>query len=94
MCRSAEDRFVSLRAKQRIHASVEHRDGRDLAELAVGAKQQLERAAHEADSVADDGQAAGELVVERRPVEGRIVHILDPAALVARGEEVIESATN
>jgi chemotaxis signal transduction protein len=39
------------------------------------------------------GQAAGELIVERRPVEGRIVHILDPAALVARGEEVIESAT-
>ena len=38
------------------------------------------------------GQAVGELVVERRPVEGRIVHILDPAALVARGEEVIESA--
>ncbi len=36
----------------------------------------------------------GELVVERRPVEGRIVHILDPAALVARGEEVIESATS
>jgi len=35
----------------------------------------------------------GELVIERRPVEGRIVHILDPAALVARGEEVIESAT-
>lgn len=36
---------------------------------------------------------SGELVVERRPVEGRIVHVLDPAALVARGEEVIESAT-
>ena len=36
----------------------------------------------------------GQLVVERRPVEGRIVHILDPAALVARGEEVIESATS
>ena len=33
------------------------------------------------------------LVVERRPVDGRIVHILDPAALVARGEEVIENAT-
>ena len=37
---------------------------------------------------------SGQLVVERRPVEGRIVHILDPAALVARGEEVIESATS
>ena len=34
------------------------------------------------------------LVVERRPVDGRIVHILDPVALVARGTEVIESATN
>ena len=40
-----------------------------------------------------DGVAAGTLVVERRPVDGRIVHILDPAALVVRGEEVIESAT-
>ncbi len=37
--------------------------------------------------------AAGSLVVERRPVEGRIVHILDPASVVARGEEVIASAT-
>ncbi len=37
--------------------------------------------------------ATGELIIERRPVEGRIVHILDPAVLVARGEEVIESAT-
>ncbi len=36
---------------------------------------------------------SGSLVVERRPVDGRIVHILDPAALVARGEEVIENAT-
>lgn len=35
----------------------------------------------------------GSLVVERRPVDDRIVHILDPAALVARGEEVIENAT-
>lgn len=34
------------------------------------------------------------LIVERRPVDGRIVHILDPVALVARGAEVIESATN
>jgi len=34
------------------------------------------------------------LIIERRPVEGRIVHILDPATLVARGGEVIESATH
>ena len=34
------------------------------------------------------------LVVERRPVDGRIIHILDPATLVARGGEVIESATH
>lgn len=33
------------------------------------------------------------LVVERRPIEGCIVHVLDPAILVARGVEVIESAT-
>lgn len=37
--------------------------------------------------------AAG-LVVERRPIDGRIVHILDPGVLVARGSEVIESATH
>lgn len=42
-----------------------------------------------------DARGKGEgLVVERRPVDGRIVHILDPAALVARGAEVIESATS
>lgn len=35
----------------------------------------------------------GQMVVERRPVEGRLVHILDPEALVARGEAVIENAT-
>lgn len=35
----------------------------------------------------------GPLVVERRPVDGRLVHILDPQALVVRGEEVIENAT-
>lgn len=46
-----------------------------------------------------DGEAApgaaapGGLVVERRPVDGRIVHILDPAVLVSRGEEIIENAT-
>lgn len=34
------------------------------------------------------------IVIERRPVDGRIVHILDPATLVARGGEVIESATH
>jgi chemotaxis signal transduction protein len=40
-----------------------------------------------------DRHKATSLVVERRPVDGRIVHILDPATLVARGGEVIESAT-
>lgn len=46
------------------------------------------------DGLADGSRhVGGELVVERRPVEGRIVHILDPSALVARGEEVIEGAT-
>ena len=39
-------------------------------------------------------QTPGALVVERRPVDGRIVHILNPAAVVARGEEVIEGATS
>ena len=34
------------------------------------------------------------LVVERRPLDGRIVHILDPVCLVARGSEVVESATH
>ena len=38
-------------------------------------------------------QSTGDLIIERRPVDGRIVHILDPAVLVARGEEVIEGAT-
>ena len=38
--------------------------------------------------------SAGEsLVVERRPIDGRIIHVLDPAFLVARGGEVVESAT-
>jgi len=40
-----------------------------------------------------DRHADASLVVERRPIDGRIVHVLDPAALVARGGEVIESAT-
>ncbi|HKK50652.1 MAG TPA: chemotaxis protein CheW [Myxococcota bacterium] len=35
---------------------------------------------------------SGRLVVERRPLEGRMLHILDPSALVRRGGEVIESA--
>jgi hypothetical protein len=35
---------------------------------------------------------AGSLVVERRPLEGRMLHVLDPSALVQRGGEVIESA--
>ena len=43
---------------------------------------------------ADEIRRGDGLVVERRPVEGRIVHVLDPIALVARGAEVIESATN
>lgn len=42
----------------------------------------------------EEGLRGEGLVVERRPVDGRIVHILDPVALVARGAEVIESATN
>ena len=41
-----------------------------------------------------DARKGEGLVVERRPIDGRIVHILDPTALVARGAEVIESATN
>jgi chemotaxis signal transduction protein len=40
-----------------------------------------------------NGRSGEKLVVERRPVDGRIVHILDPMTLVARGGEVIESAT-
>lgn len=42
----------------------------------------------------DSRHMAEGLVVERRPVDGRIVHILDPEALVARGGEVIEGATH
>ena len=41
-----------------------------------------------------DARKGEGLIVERRPVDGRIVHILDPMALIARGAEVIESATN
>jgi len=40
------------------------------------------------------GRPGESLVIERRPVDGRIVHILDPMTLVARGGEVIESATH
>jgi chemotaxis signal transduction protein len=39
-------------------------------------------------------QSDGDLVIERRPVDGRIVHILDPVALIACGGEVIEGATS
>ncbi len=38
-------------------------------------------------------QSGDGLFVERRPVDGRIVHVLDPAILVARGGEVVENAT-
>ena len=41
----------------------------------------------------DNRPTGGSLVAERRPIDGRIVHVLDPATLVARGGEVIESAT-
>jgi chemotaxis signal transduction protein len=34
------------------------------------------------------------LVIERRPVDGQIVHILNPATVVVRGREVIEGATS
>ena len=37
-------------------------------------------------------EAPGELVVERRPVEGRLVNVLDARALVARAQRVIEDA--
>ena len=33
-----------------------------------------------------------EPVAERRPIDGRLAHILDPARLVARAREVIESS--
>jgi chemotaxis signal transduction protein len=39
-------------------------------------------------------QSGAGLIVERRPLEGRMLHILDPATLVARGGEVIESAAH
>jgi chemotaxis signal transduction protein len=46
------------------------------------------------DGGGDFDRHAGEgLVVERRPIDGRIVHVLDPATVVARGGEVIEGAT-
>jgi len=34
----------------------------------------------------------GDPVAERRPVDGRMAHILDPARLVARAREVIEGS--
>ena len=43
-----------------------------------------------------DGEGAtsrdAEPVAERRPIDGRLAHILDPARLVARAREVIESS--
>ena len=46
------------------------------------------------DGGGDSVRCAGEdIVVERRPIDGRIIHVLDPATLVARGREVVESAT-
>jgi chemotaxis signal transduction protein len=39
------------------------------------------------------GRDGDGLIVERRPIDGRIVHVLAPAVLVARGAEVVESAT-
>ncbi len=43
-----------------------------------------------------DGEGAtsrgSEPVAERRPIDGRLAHILDPARLVARAREVIESS--
>ena len=43
-----------------------------------------------------DGEGAtsrdSEPVAERRPIEGRLTHILDPARLVARAREVIEDS--
>ena len=43
-----------------------------------------------------DGEGAtsrgSEPVAERRPMDGRLAHILDPARLVARAREVIESS--
>ncbi len=43
-----------------------------------------------------DGEGAtsrdSEPVAERRPIDGRLAHILDPARLVARAREVIENS--
>ncbi len=44
-------------------------------------------------TAAEGTEQPGQLIVERRQVDGRIVHILDPVAHVARGEEVIANAT-
>lgn len=40
------------------------------------------------------GRASDGLVVERRPVDGRIIHVLNPSVLMARGAEVIEGASD
>lgn len=45
------------------------------------------------DGGGDSNSRPGEsLVVERRPIDGRIIHVLDPAVLVKRGGEIVESA--
>lgn len=33
-----------------------------------------------------------EMILERRPIDGRLTHVLDPARLVARARDVIESS--
>jgi len=38
-------------------------------------------------------QVAGRMILERRPVEGRVVSVLDPRRLIERATEVIESVT-
>ena len=65
-------------------------------ELGSGARlgMPVDRVVGLVDGVGDSVRHPNEsLVVERRPIDGRIVHILDPATLVARGGEVVESAT-
>ena len=42
---------------------------------------------------AEEAQArGGDPVAEKRPIDGRVAHILDPTRLVARAREVIESS--
>lgn len=40
------------------------------------------------------GAPQGGLIVERRPVEGRVVNVLDPRALLARARQVIEGVAH